>query len=463
METATPKKVVVIGAGLSGLTAAYRLYKQGFDVTVLEKESHTGGAIGSGRKDGFLWESGPNNGLDTSPLINELLDDLGIRQQRIGANKIADRRFIVRDGQLIPLPMSPASFLTTPLFSHKTKLGLLREPFIKASTPEVEESVAGFVRRRLGEEFLHFAIDPFVSGIYAGDPEILSVQAAFPRLFALEQRYHSLIRGAIMGARERKRSAEKAKNEARSFSFKDGMQTFTDALTAKLPDIQTNIIVESIRRDGSGTWHIQGIRDGEQRSWQTAAVVLAAPADAVSSWLAPFAEDAWAALKSIPYAPVATLVSVWKREDIAHQLDGFGFLAPRLENLEILGTLFSSSMFDFRTDSDHAVLTTFIGGMRHPGLPYKSDEALLDIMTSDLSKLIHVKKPPLWTKINRHPRAIPQYTFGHLKRIERIDAIKQSFPGIFFCANWKGGIALGDCVKNGHAVAKETSAFLDNI
>jgi len=463
VDTATSKKAIVIGAGLSGLTTAYRLHKQGVDVTVLEKESRTGGAIGSGRKDGFLWESGPNNGLDTSPLINELLDDLGIRQERLGANKIADRRFIVRDGKLIPLPMSPSSFLTTPLFSRKTKLGLLREPFIKPSSPEMEESVAGFVRRRLGEEFLHFAIDPFVSGIYAGDPEILSVQAAFPKLFALEQRYHSLIRGTVMGARERKRNAEKAKNEAKSFSFKEGMQTLTDALTKNLPDVQTGIEIDSIHRDDSGVWHVNGKRDGEAQSWQASTLVLSAPADAVSSLLAPFAEDAAAALKAIPYAPVATLVSVWKREDIAHQLDGFGFLVPRLEGLEILGTLFSSSMFDYRTDSDHAVLTTFIGGMRCPGLPYKGDEALLGIMQTDLSKLIRVQQPPLWTKINRHPRAIPQYTFGHLKRIERVEAVKNAFPGIFFSANWKGGIALGDCIKNGHAVADEVVAFLKTI
>ncbi|MDR1529771.1 MAG: protoporphyrinogen oxidase [Burkholderiales bacterium] len=459
MNSEPTKNVIVIGAGLSGLTVAYRLKKQGHAVTVLEKENRAGGAIGSGRRDGFLWESGPNSGLDTTPLINELLDDLGIREERLGANKIADRRFIVRGGRLIPMPMSPMTFFGTPLFSYATKLGLLREPFISRSSPEMEESVAGFVRRRLGEEFLEYAVGPFVSGIYAGDPEVLSVQAAFPKLFALEQRYGSLIRGAILGARERKLKAEKSKNEAKSFSFKDGMQTFTDALAKSLNDVQLETSIESVQHEASGTWIVRGKRNNENKEWRAAAVVLSAPADVASALLAPFAEDAAAALKAISYAPVATLISVWKRDDIAHQLDGFGFLVPRSEGLNILGSLFSSSMFPYRANSDHAVLTTFIGGMRHPELPYKDDETLQQIMERDLSRLIHIKNPPLWTQIYRHPRAIPQYTFGHLQRIQRIDAAKKTHRGVFFCANWRGGIALGDCVKNGHDTADEIHAY----
>lgn len=454
------KNIVLIGAGLSGLTAAFRLQKAGYQVTLLEKASRSGGAIASGRDHGILWESGPNMGMDTTPKINELLTDLGILGERVDANPISNRRFIVKHHELIVMPMGGGSFVTTPLFSATTKLGLFREPFIHRSSPDIDESVAGFVRRRLGKEFLDYAIEPFVSGIYAGDPEILSVKAAFPKLFQLEQRYGSLIKGTILGARERKRNAEKSKQKACSFSFKNGLQTLTDALAKALPDIQLGVNVESLARDANNFWTIKGTKDGAPAEWTANAVVLSCPADAVSPLLKPLSEDAAAAAAAISYAPVAEVVSVWKREDIAHELDGFGFLVPKAENTKILGTLFSSTIFPFRSDSDHAVLTTYIGGMRHPELCAKSDDELRAMEQADLSALIRIKRPPLWSKISRHEKAIPQYTFGHLDRIARIDSVKTHNPGLFYCCNWRGGIALSDCVKNAFATAEEIGAFL---
>ncbi|MCL2297446.1 MAG: protoporphyrinogen oxidase [Proteobacteria bacterium] len=458
--------VIVIGAGVSGLVAAYRLAKKGLRVRVLEAAPRVGGVIASGRSDGMLWELGPNSGMDTTPLINELLDALGIREQRADARKIADRRFIVRGGQLIPLPMSGPAFFSTPLFSTGTKMGLLREPFIARSSPETDETVAAFVRRRLGAEFLDYAIEPFVAGIFAGDPEQLSVQAAFPKLFELEQRYGGLIRGLILGARERKRQREKSKNNAKSFSFNDGMQTLTDALArgvvAENGVVETGVRVTAIARDTQGGWTVQS--ESGEATYCADSVVLATPADATATLLAslktPVADDAAQALRDIPYAPVSIVISGWKREAVTHPLDGFGFLVPRKENAHILGTLFSSSMFDHRADEAHAVLTTFIGGMRQPDLPKHEDGALQEIAARDLASLIGLQGTPLWTKISRHPRAIPQYTLGHLKRVQRVDAVRAQVPGLFFCANWRGGISLGDCVKNGHLTADEVGTFV---
>ncbi len=460
--------VIVVGAGISGLVTAYRLAEKGYRVRVLEAAPRTGGVIASGRHDGMLWESGPNSGMDTTPLINELLDALGIRDQRSDARKIADRRFIVRGGRLIPLPMSGPAFFSTPLFSAGTKLGLLREPFIARSSPAVEESVAAFVRRRLGPEFLDYAIEPFVAGIFAGDPDRLSVQAAFPRLFALEQRYGGLIRGLILGARERRRQREKSKNNAKSFSFSDGMQMLTDALARGIAAgkglVETGVRVTALSRDGDGCWTVCGERDGEAVTYRAGSVVLAAPADATAALLtslpAPGIGDAVQALRDIPYAPVSIVVSGWRRDAMTHPLDGFGFLVPRKENTHILGTLFSSSMFEHRADESHAVLTTFIGGMRRPELPERDDGALREMAESDLAALIGVRGAPLWTRISRHPRAIPQYTFGHLERVRRVDAVRTQMPGLFFCANWRGGISVSDCIKNGHLTADETGAFL---
>ncbi|MDR2016262.1 MAG: protoporphyrinogen oxidase [Burkholderiales bacterium] len=463
--------VIVVGAGASGLVAAYRLAKKGHRVRVLEAAPRTGGVIASARCDGMLWESGPNSGMDTTPLINELLDSLGIREQRADARKIADRRFIVRGGQLIPLPMSGPAFFSTPLFSAGTKLGLLREPFIARSSAEADESVAAFVRRRLGTEFLDYAIEPFVAGIFAGDPEQLSVQAAFPKLFALEQRYGGLIRGLILGARERKRQREKSKNSAKSFSFNDGMQVLTDALarglTAANGVIETGVRVTSIACEAEGCWTVCGIRSEDQNGeavYRAGSVVFATPADATATLLAslkmPWVDDAVQALRDIPYAPVSIIISAWRREAVMHSLDGFGFLVPRKENKRILGTLFSSSMFDHRADETHAVLTTFIGGMRQPELPGRGDDVLQEMAENDLASLIGVKGTPLWTKVSRHPRAIPQYTFGHLDRVRRVETVQKHAPGLFFCANWRGGISISDCIKNGHLVADETDAFI---
>ncbi|MCL2875960.1 MAG: protoporphyrinogen oxidase [Betaproteobacteria bacterium] len=460
--------VIVVGSGVSGLVTAYQLTQKKHRVRVLESAPRTGGVIASERQDGMLWESGPNSAMDTTPLINELLDSLGIRAQRADALKIADRRFIMRNGQLIPLPMSPPAFFSTPLFSAGTKLGLFREPFIARSSPETEESVAAFVRRRMGQEFLDYAIEPFVAGVFAGNPDQLSVQAAFPKLFELEQRYGGLIRGLIFGARERKRQREKSKNNAKSFSFNDGMQTLTDALTRGIASadsvVETGIRVTAIACGSEGRWTVRTARGNEEMEYHARSVVLATPTNATAELLAslkaPWVADAVQVLHSIPYAPVSVVISGWKRDAVAHPLDGFGVLVPRKEKAQILGTLFSSSMFQHRADSAHAVLTTFIGGMRQPELMAGDDGSLQAMTESGLASLVGAQGKPLWTRISRHRQAIPQYTLGHLELVRRVDAVKAHVPGLFFCASWRGGISVSDRIKNGYLTAQETGDFI---
>jgi oxygen-dependent protoporphyrinogen oxidase len=225
--------VIVIGGGLSGLAAALGAKQRGASVEVLEAAPRPGGTIGTIHRDAALYETGPNSALDTTPLIDALLDATGIRAERIAPAPVAATRFIVRNGRLVPLPMSPAALIGSRAFSLAAKLRLAAEPFIARSPAASEESVATFVRRRLGREFVDYAVDPFVGGIYAGDPERLSLAAAFPRLHALEQRYGSLLRGQIAVAREARRSGETPRNKAQSFSFRNGMQTLTDATLAE--------------------------------------------------------------------------------------------------------------------------------------------------------------------------------------------------------------------------------------
>jgi oxygen-dependent protoporphyrinogen oxidase len=453
------RDVVVVGAGVSGLAAAFGLRKRGHDVEVLEAAPRAGGVIASRQRDGFLYETGPNSTLDTTPLIGELLHEAGVESERANASAVADTRFIVRDGRLVALPTSPPGFLATGAFTLRAKLRLLREPFVKAAAPHVEETIADFVRRRLGDEFLDYAIDPFVAGIYAGDPERISVPAAFPRLHALEQRYGSLIKGQIKGAKERRARGEAAKNVAKSFSFAKGMQTLPDALSRALGGVTTGVRVDSVARDDSH-YVIEGARDGEPMVRRARAVVVATPAYAASSIASALSASAARALSSIEYAPVVVVVTAHRRVDVADPLAGFGFLVPKKERRAMLGTLFSSSMFSGRAPEGSVLLTTFVGGRRNPERVELADEALVDVVLRDLAALVGVRERPLWTEIVRWKQAIPQYDLGHAKKLAAVDAAERALPGLRFCANYRGGVSVGDCVKSAHATADAVHAFL---
>lgn len=445
--------LIVVGAGLSGLVAAHRAQCAGLQVRVIDAAPRAGGVIGSARRDDFLFERGPNSAMDTSPLIGELITELGLESELRWASAASNKRYVVRDGRLIPLPMSPGAFFATPLFSANAKLGLLAEVFKGPSDPALEESIAQFVRRRLGDEFLDYAIDPFVSGIYAGDPEQISVKAAFPKLHALEQRWGSLIRGQILGARERRRAKETAKNTAKSFSFLGGMQVLTDALAKAVGGVELQTRVTALERDPQGLYTVRADQQGQPVSWRARHVLLAMAAPAVAELVRPHAADAAAALDAIGYAPVATVASAYRSADLRHPLDGFGCLLPGLEKRRVLGVLFNSSMFEGRAPQGHALLTTFIGGRRQPDLPGMAEEQIAALAHAEHGALLGTRADPLWQVVTRWPRAIPQYTLGHLTRVARAQVLEQALPGVHLCASWLGGVAVGDCVRNGHQVA----------
>ena len=451
--------VLVIGAGISGLTAAFALQESGLQVEVIDGADRAGGVIGTQFEAGYLYERGPNSILDTSPLINRLLERLGILDQRIDMNQRASRRYVLKRGRLVALPMSPPAFIVSPLFSPAAKLRLLREPFIQRARGDVEESVSDFVKRRLGSAFLDHAIEPFVAGIYAGNPDELSVRAAFPRLHALEQRYGSLLKGQLSGARERKAHAEQSKHIARSFSFANGMQTLTDALAAALP-VQTARRAAGLRAcDGGGIEIDTQSRETNLRI-RARAVILAVPADAAAALVCSFAPEAAIGLNEIPYAPVASVARGYRRSQVGHALDGFGFLAPRIEKRRILGCLFSSSTFGNRAPSDSVLLTTFMGGRRDPALASAPGPAIEQIVSEELATLIGARGEPQLSAVTQWVRAIPQYTLGHLERVRRATQAEGALPGLFLCASWRGGVAVGDCIRSAHETADRITAFL---
>jgi len=447
--------VIVIGGGLSGLVAGYRLHRAGLTVRVLEAAARPGGVIGSERRDGLLFEQGPNNALDNGPAIHDLLDELGIAAQRVDARRAAARRYIVHKGALAALPGSAASFAATPLFSTGAKLRLLAEPFVGRGDAAAEESIASFVRRRLGPEILAMAVEPFVAGIMAGDPERISVAAALPRLHELEQRHGSLLRGALATAGQRRRA--RGGRRAVSFSFRDGMQTLTDTLAAAQPGVECGRRVLRVDR-APGAGFVVQLEGGEQR--QARAVVVAAPAGAAATMVEAMAPTAAAALAAIPYAPLAVVVSAYPRARVSHPLDGFGVLAPAAERRPLLGTLFCSTLFDGRSEASTVVLTTFLGGSRDPEVVDATDAELRAIVRSELTQLLGASGAPVADAITRWHDGLPQYGLGHLQRIAAVERAERALPGLHFCANYRGGAAIGDCIANASDTARRIAAQL---
>lgn len=459
MSARIARDVIVVGGGISGLACAWGLQQRGLDVIVLEAEKRAGGTIGTTRSGEYLFESGPNSTLDTTPLLRRLLDEAGIAHERVDASTAARNRYVVRDGRLLALPLAPSALLSTALFSRRAKLRLFAELLVARGPSQGDESVAAFVRRRLGGEFLDYAVDPFVAGVYAGDPELLSVRAAFPRLHELEQKHGSLLAGQLLGARARARDPEQSKRTATMFAFRDGMQTLTDALARRLAHVELTCEVVGIAC-GNGRQRVTVRTHGASREFESRAVVLAVPAYVAAGLVASFAPGAGEALAAIPYSPIAVVVSGYRSGALAHPLDGFGVLVPRRERRNMLGAIFSSTLFAHRAPRDHALLTTFVGGARQPHLAGLDDDALAALVHAEHSILLGARAPADFVRVKRWPRAIPQYTLGHLGRIAAIGEAERSMPGLFFCANYRGGVSVGDCVKSAAHTAEDVAALL---
>lgn len=440
-------QTLVVGAGISGLSTAFFLQQQGHKVVVLEAAAQAGGNVQTLMHEGFMLEAGPNTLLDNDPSIAALIDGLGLRTEVREANPEAKRRYVVRDGQAVQLPGSPSAFLTTPLFSPAAKLRLLAEPFIGRA--KHEESVAEFVRRRLGQEFLDWAIDPFVSGVYAGDPARLSVQAATPKVYALERDHGSLLVGALKKAFKARKAEVQTTPVGHMFSFDRGLGQLIDALATRLGDaLLLKTAVQGLQHTHDG-WQV----NTSQGAFVAQNVVLAVPTEVCAALLEPFLGVRVQPLREIPYPPVMSVALGFRREDVAHALDGFGVLIPAKERMTTLGALFSSTLFPGRAPDGQVLLTVFIGGRRHEDVGAWTDEAVVAQVLADLAPILGLHSAPLMTHVQRWPRAIPQYEMGHLERIAALDEAMQHLVGLTTRANWRDGVSVSDAIRNGLALA----------
>lgn len=446
MVKSTP--IGILGAGITGLSAAYGLHKRGISSTVYEKSDQVGGAIKTIQRNGWLVEEGPNTLMVKSQRVWELLDDLNLHADITEANPEAKCRFIIKDGQPVALPSSIASFLGTSLLSTGAKLRLLKEPFISPSGGK-DESIAHFIRRRLGSQPLDYGINPFVSGVYAGDPEQLSIKHTFSRLWEMEQHHGSLTKGLIK--RKKQNSTKRS-----LISFKNGAQSLPKALANTLPEaVHTGYKITSAEQRPSH-WKIEGLKNGTPVEAEHQILISTVPAHTLHTI---FKGSSFPELTTIPYAPLSVMALGFKNSQIHHPLDGFGMLIPKVEPFQTLGVLFSSTLFNGRAPEGQQLLTCFIGGARYPKQARKPKDELLKQLLPELNQLLGIDGEPVLTYHKFWARAIPQYNLGYDQYLSTIDNLEKEHQGLFINGNFRGGVSVPDCISSGLNTAQKAAAY----
>jgi len=435
---------VVIGGGISGLTCAYDLRSRGVPVLLLEATGRPGGVIQSVRQDGFLFELGPQSVLSSDSLLT-LTSRLRLDDALLKADPRAPR-YVCLGGRLHLVPMAPPGLFSTSLLGFSSKMRLLSEPFRRTTPTESDESVADFVRRKFGSELLEHLVGPFVSGVYAGDPEKLSLRSAFPALHEFEKQYGSVIRGAM------KSRPPKDKPRPTLCDFREGLETLVTAMCDHLGDsLRTGVSVESIRRgktNGSSHFEIQARSNGTVETIIADALVMATPARTAAHILTGLSVKCGEILKRIEYAAVAVVSTGYRREQVGHPLTGFGFLVPRKEGRRQLGTVWSSSLFPGRAPEGMVSLATFVGGATDPNLFELSDEQIAATVEAENTQILQISGVPVARRVDRWTHAIPQYNLGHADVLRRLREELARFPGLFLTGSYFDGPAVPACIDH---------------
>lgn len=456
MEVTAKKSIAILGAGITGLTAAHRLHKLGHQVQVFDQAARVGGAIGTEITAGWLVEHGPNSLLENEPAASALITELGLNDERVTVNTTAGNRYIVRNGRPVAVPLDPADLLTSRLFSLSAKLRILGELFSRPRARTDDISLAQFMRDHFGAEFVAYALNPFVNGVYAGDPMKLSARYAFPALWQMERSHGSIIRGQVAKARQRRAQGDRTGG---IISFKRGLQTLTEALAGGLPAgcVHLGVTIQHLAHEPrwSVIWH-----DGRStHSDEFDAVVTALPASGLAGLrFGSMGDRPLASLSGVVHPPVASLYLGFHRSQVTHALDGFGLLVPACEERSVLGVIFSSSLFPNRAPADYVGLTVMGGGTRQPEIAALEPAALLTRVLPDLAALLGVKGEPVFMRHTRWPRAIPQYNLGYEQHFATMTAAECTYPGLFIGGQVRDGIAVPACIVAGEKLAARAAA-----
>ncbi|MBI4853071.1 MAG: protoporphyrinogen oxidase [Acidobacteria bacterium] len=449
--------VVIVGAGITGLVTAYKLYKEGFRVKVLEQNIRVGGIVQSSNVDGFLLEYGPNS-FQESDEINELIKELNLSSELVTADPKMPR-YVYFQGKLQPVPLSPPALLSSKLLSLKGKLRILAEPVISKRnnlSEKTEESIASFMRRRLGNEIHDRLVSPFVSGVYAGNTEKLSLQASFPTLAELENKYGSLILGAI---KSRNSTESKEKRLAKRLcSFANGLVTLPQTLAKELIDsdslaLNSKMLDLTISKE-TPYYKIKMKKDNTLDEISTDHLVLATPAYITANFLENYFPKLAIELKAIEYVSMVIVHLSLSLSDLSQELNGFGFLIPRSEGIRLLGEIWSSCLFPNRAPKDKVLLTNFIGGAHDSEAIRLTDLELTKIIGEELKHILKIKVLPNLVNVYRYEKAIPQYNLGHLSRLRIIESELKSQPNLYLASNYLQGVSVPDCVSRGKKLAE---------
>jgi oxygen-dependent protoporphyrinogen oxidase len=466
----------VIGGGVTGLSAAHRLAvraagaRRALEVVVLEAKDRLGGAIWTERRDGFVLEGGADSFITNKPWGVDLCRSLGLGDRLVGTDPQNRRSFVVRNGRLVPVPegfvlMAPSRLtplLTTPVLSLRGKLRVLLDLILPRKTDESDESLASFVRRRLGREVLERLVQPLVGGIYTADPAELSLQATLPQFAAMERDHGSLILAAIRQTRAA-RSIERVASGARYGLFTtidEGMAALPKALVEALPDgsARTSSAVRRlIPPEAGGTWRIE-LLNGPPI--EAVGVLLTTEAHAAARLVDGFDSELALHLRSIPYASSAILNIAYRRDQVAHPLDGFGTVVPAIEGRSILAVSFTSVKFPGRAPAGTVLMRVFVGGATQPDLFDRDDAAIESLARRELADLLGVSGEPLFAEVARHPRGMPQYTLGHLDRVALIRRRLQRHAGLVLAGNAFDGVGIPDCIRSGQNAAESLLSAL---
>ncbi|MCB9556684.1 MAG: protoporphyrinogen oxidase [Deltaproteobacteria bacterium] len=455
------QRIAIIGGGLSGLATAHALQRRdpSLEIDVFEESDVVGGKIQTAKIDGFVCEQGAAGFLDREPATLELCQRLALSP--LSADERSEKRFIYNDGRLHQVEMHPLKFLRSKLLPFSAKTRLMIEPFVRRKRGDEDESIAQFARRRIGKHAAEILIDAMQSGIYAGDPERLSVRACFPRVVEVERDYGSLIRGMIKLKRQRADGdTPGAGPSGHLTSFAQGLTHLPTRLAEGLArPVRTRSSVESIRRLAPDQYQI-ALRG--KAPCAADSVILACPADRAAELVAGLDQQMPDLLGQISYAPLCVVCLGYRRDKVRHPLDGFGFLAPKRAKLDILGALFTSSIFPGRAPEGHVLLRVMIGGARAAEIAERDDNEVIEIARRAMSRIVGAEGRPAMQQLFRWPRAIPQYELGHIERVEQLEEHAARHPRLYITGNAFRGIGINDCTKNADLLAARVASELSD-